>query len=281
LIFTAYSNVSSRRFVMKYGILMALAMFMVGSSTPLTGQAMTILGQVTDRRTGEPLAVGLVSVKGTELSDRLRPDGVFVLEVPTFPVTLVVSSLGYRTEEVQLAPFQKVVKVDLDVDALELERLVVTGRATEMERRHLANAVAALGEDRINMIPAGVLEETLHGKVAGLQIKQSSAAPGGGNMLRLRGISSIFGPAGPLYVLDGVIVSDARMDIGMNAISLAEGTDVIAAARHDGIPNRIADLNPNDIASIEILRGAAATVMYGSRGARGVVVIKTKRGGGG
>ena len=265
---------------MKCGALVILASLAVVQAAAVSAQSTTIVGQVTDRRTGNPLAVGLVTVKGTQLSDRLRPDGVFVLDVPDSAVTLVVSSLGYKTEEVRLMVRQELVRVALEVDALKLERLVIGGRATEMERRHLANAVAVLGEDRIGTVPAGSLEETLHGKVAGLQVKRGSAAPGGSNILRLRGISSIFGSVGPLFVLDGVIVSDARLDGGMNAISLAEGKNRIAGTGHDGIPNRIADLNPNDIASVEILRGAAATVMYGSRGAKGVVVIKTKRGGG-
>ena len=248
-------------------------------SVAMTAQDRTLVGQATDRTSGKPLSVGQVSVKGTLLTDRMRQDGVFVLHLPAGEATLVVSSLGYRTEEVRVFRHQEVVRVDLEVDPLKLERLVVNGRATEVERRHLAEAVASLGSDKLNTVPATTWEEMLHGKVPGLQIKQSSAAPGGGNLLRLRGISSIFGSNTPLYVLDGVFVSDARIDGGLNAISLAEGRNRISATSHDGLPNRIADLNPNDIASIEILRGAAATVGYGSRGANGVVIIKTKRGG--
>ena len=264
---------------MKYGTLAVVAMLLGVHSTLVSAQPTTIVGQVTDRRTGNPLSVGLVAVKGTQLSDRLRPDGVFVLDVPAGEVTLVVTSLGYRTKEVRLLVNQALLRVALDVDALKLERLVVSGRATEIERRHLANAVASLDSKDINSVPGATLEESLSGRVPGLQVKQSSAAPGGANLLRLRGISSIFGTGSPLFVLDGVLVSNARLDGGLNAISLAEGRNRIAGRSHDGLPSRIADLNPNDIASIEILKGAAATVQYGSRGANGVVIIKTKRGG--
>ena len=242
------------------------------------GQSRTIVGQVTDQRSGEPLSVGQVLVLGTNVRDRLRPDGVFVVHVQG-EVTLAVSSMGYRAKEVTVPTNQTVVRVALEVDVMKLERLVVTGRSSELERRHLANAVASLASEDINRVPATSLEATLHGKVAGLQVKQNSAAPGGGNLLRLRGISSLLGPGEPLYVVDGVIVSDARLDVGMNAISLAEGRGRISSSQSSAI-NRIADLNPNDIADIQILRGAAATTMYGSRGTNGVVIIKTKRGGG-
>lgn len=259
---------------------LAVAGFLVAApAAEAAGQDRTIVGQVTDGRTGRGLGVGQVTVIGTQVSDRLRPDGVFVLQVPVGEVTLLVTSLGYRAKEVLVLARQELANVQLEVDALKLERLVVNGRATEVERRHLANAVASLGSNDFNNAPATTWEEMMHGKVAGLQIKQASAAPGGSNLLRLRGISSIFGNNTPLFVLDGVIVSDARIDGGLNAVSLAEGRNRIAGTSHDGLPNRIADLNPNDIASVEILRSAAATMMYGSRGANGVVIIKTKRGG--
>ncbi len=264
---------------MKTLVFTLVALIIVPLSTSLDAQTRTIAGQVTDSRTGKPLSVGQVTVQETGFTDRLRADGVFVLHVPTQEVTIEITSLGYIKEELVVSIVQELVRVDLEVDALRLGRLIVSGRGTEMERRHLAQAITSLDSDHINRVPASTWEEMLHGKVVGLQVKQSSAAPGGANLLRLRGISSIFGSNTPIYVLDGVVVSDARIDGGMNAISLAEGRNRIAATSADGLPNRIADLNPNDIASIEILRGAAATVMFGSRGANGAVIIKTKRGG--
>lgn len=264
---------------MKYLIAAVTTVLLGVQVAAAQAQARTIVGQVTDQRTGEPLSVGQVLVRGTDIKDRLRPDGVFVVHVQG-EVTLVVSSMGYRVKEMTVPPNQSVVRVALEVDVMKLERLVVSGRSSELERRHLANAVASLSSEDINKVPAASLEATLHGKVAGLQVKQSSAAPGGGNLLRLRGISSLLGPGQPLFVVDGVVVSDARLDVGMNAISLAEGSRRIAGSQASAI-NRIADLNPNDIADIQILRGAAATTLYGSRGTNGVVIIKTKRGGGG
>jgi TonB-dependent SusC/RagA subfamily outer membrane receptor len=117
-------------------------------------------------------------------------------------------------------------------------------------------------------VPAASLEQGLQGKVPGADIQYNSGTPGGDLQLRLRGVTSILGSVAPLYVLDGTILSDASVPIGTATIT---GGD-------DFVPSRIADLNPNDIASIEILKGAAATTLYGSKGSNGVVVIKTKRG---
>ena len=109
-----------------------------------SAQDRALLGVVTDSRTGEPLAAGQVCVRGNELSDRLRPDGVFVLRVPPEELTLVVSGPGYKTEEVRVLPHQAMVRVELEADALKLERLMVSGRATEVDRRHSANSGALL-----------------------------------------------------------------------------------------------------------------------------------------
>lgn len=241
-------------------------------------QARTIVGQVTDQRTGRPVGVGLVRVLGLRISDRLRPDGVFVLYAPERKVTILVSGIGYRGKKIQVPAYQEVVKVALEPDLLQLERLIIRGRAPDVERRHVATAVSSVNADEISDVPGANLEQALHGKVAGLQIQQHSSAPGGSSRIRIRGITSIFGSGQPLYVMDGVIVSNAMIEGGMNAISLAGGRNRISSVDHAAPMNRIADLNVNDIESIEILRGSAATFMYGSRGANGVIIITTKRG---
>src|SRR6185503_13419742 len=114
------------------------------------------------------------------------------------------------------------------------------------------------------------------GKLAGANLQFNSGAPGGGAQIRLRGISTINGQASPLFVMDGVILSNVAIGSGSNAItSAAAGANTIP--QEDPV-NRIADLNPNDIESIEVLKGASAAALYGSKAANGVVIITTKRG---
>ena len=231
-------------------------------------QTRTIIGRVTDFYSGEPIPEGHVSVKGMSIGDNLRPDGVFVLHVPVREVTIVVSSDGYRTREVAIPIDQEAVIIALDVAGIELKQVVVSGRATGVHRRHLSTSNATVSGEDINRVPAASIEQALQGKVAGSDIQRNSGVPGGDFQVRLRGLTTILGSVSPLYILDGTILGDPSILGGTSAI-----TGVPAR-----VPSRIADLNPNDIASIEILKGAAASTMYGSKGANGVVIIRTRRG---
>src|SRR5262249_37926189 len=104
----------------------------------------------------------------------------------------------------------------------------------------------------------------------------NSGAPGGGNQVRIRGVNSVFGEATPLYVIDGVLVADVTIQSGLNAISASVGGN--GTSSQDNGVNRIADLNPNDIESIDVLKGASASAIYGARGTNGVIIITTRRG---
>ncbi len=223
------------------------------------GQTRTVSGRVTDARSAQPIAVGEVSVQGTGIRDRLRPDGVFVLRVPLRDVTLVVRSLGYRARAITVPRYQETAFIELAPDPFELEGVVVSGRAT--------STVTLSGRD-VYRVPAASLEEALQGKVAGVDIQQNSGAPAGDLQLRLRGVTTLLGAVSPLYVVDGTIVSGVSVGAGMAAVTGGQ----------EPVPNRIVDLNPWDIESIEILKGAAAATMYGSKGSNGVVIIRTRRG---
>jgi TonB-dependent SusC/RagA subfamily outer membrane receptor len=135
--------------------------------------------------------------------------------------------------------------------------------------------------DELTHVQAQTLEQSLQGKVAGADIQANSGAPGGGYQVRLRGISSIIGASDPLFVVDGVIISNAAIAGGQNSITKATsgaagGTGI--ASNQDNPSNRLADLDPNDIESIEVLKGASASAIYGSKASQGVVLITTKRG---
>lgn len=244
-------------------------------------QSRSLSGTVTDSLTGEPVSAGAVVVRGTGTGTAIRPNGQFTLaNVPTGEFTLVVRSLGYRSREVPVAAGATTVVISLARDVFRIDQVVVTGQATTIERRSAPNAVALVDAQDLAIVPTASIEQQLVGKVAGADIQQNSGAPGGGVQVRLRGVTSVNADAQPLYVVDGVVMSDVAIASNQNAITNASG-GASPTLNQDAQVNRIADLNPNDIESIEILKGASASAMYGGRASNGVVIVTTKRGRGG
>ena len=137
-------------------------------------------------------------------------------------------------------------------------------------------AVSVVNAEQLTRVAAPTVDNALQGKVAGAVISQNSGAPGGGTQVQLRGVSTILGSYSPLYVVDGVIVNNATINGGLNVISGAGGGNF--SGSQDQSVNRIADLNPNDIENIQILKGPSASSIYGSKGTNGVIIITTKRG---
>ena len=253
----------------KFGLLVLLVLF-VGLSDALA-QTRVVTGRITRLTTGDPIQSARITVPGTTVSTFTDGDGVFSIGVPTGPVQLLIRAVGFQRVELLVPPAQSRVEVALDLDILRLDEVVVTGTATSVERRHLAQAVATVSAEEIARVPAATVEQALYARVPGADVQANNGAPGGGMQIRLRGISSIMGAATPLYVVDGVIVNDGTVPTGVFVITRGGGTQ-------DNSPNRIADLNPNDIEHIEILKGAAASAIYGSKANSGVILITTKRG---
>ncbi|MBI4420301.1 MAG: SusC/RagA family TonB-linked outer membrane protein [Gemmatimonadetes bacterium] len=240
-------------------------------------QTRIITGRVSDSLTAEPVSSGQVTVQGTTIGAAVRDDGTFTLAVPPRDVTISIRSIGFRRRDISVPASQNSVDVALARDYFQLEAIVVTGQATGVEKRNLANAVATVTADQLTKAPAATVEQQLQGKISGANISQNSGAPGGGMMVRLRGVTSIIGTFTPLYVVDGVIVSDAAIFNGTNFLRRAFGASGIAG-NQDNPVNRIADLNPNDIESVEVLKGASASAIYGSKASNGVIIISTKKG---
>jgi len=240
-------------------------------------QQRPISGKVTSAVSGEPVAGATVSVVGTPVAAVTNERGEFSLNAPAGAATLLVRNIGFKHQQIAVAPEQSRVEVRLEQDVFNLEAVVITGLATGMERRNVGNAVATVSASDLGFAPAPSLEQQLQGKVAGADIQQNGGAPGGGLQVRLRGVTSINATAEPLYVVDGVIVSDVAIPSNQNAVTNAAGGSN-PSLNQDAQVNRIADLNPNDVESIEILRGASASAIYGQKASNGVVVIKTKRG---
>ncbi|GAA4432887.1 TonB-dependent receptor [Pontibacter saemangeumensis] len=208
-------------------------------------QGTAVTGKVTgDDGQGVPGAT--VVVKGTTVGTATDANGNFTLSVPSGSNTLVVSFIGYETQEVAIGN-RSTVNVSLATDVKALEEVVVVGYGTQ-ERADVTGAISSVQGDALERIPTPTVAQALQGQTPGVQVTANSGAPGAGSSIRIRGAGTI-GNNNPLYVVDGVQV---------------EGN--------------INYLNSNDIASIEILKDASATAIYGSRAANGVVVVTTKKG---
>jgi TonB-linked SusC/RagA family outer membrane protein len=239
-------------------------------------QVRQVSGRVTNSQTDQGLGGATVAVIGTEIVAETNNEGNYILSLPDGDRTLVFRAIGFKRQQVALTASQTTADVALDPDVFRLEEIVITGQATGVERQNLPNAVATVSASELNRAPAPTLESALQGKIPGAYIQANSGAPGGGYQLNLRGVSTINGSVDPLYVVDGIVVSNAAIPNGQNAVSCAQcGGN---PRNQDNPVNRIADLNPEDIERIEVLKGGSAAAIYGSKATNGVVIITTKRG---
>ncbi|SDG13315.1 TonB-linked outer membrane protein, SusC/RagA family [Dyadobacter soli] len=215
----------------------------------------TIKGTVSDEK-GATLPGVSVVLKGTQRGTSTGAAGDFSLEIPDGgqPV-LVFSFVGYKSQEVTVGN-QSTVTVNLAPDENALEEVVVVGYGT-VKKSDLTGAVGTVKAEVLQERPASSLNQGLSGRITGVNVSSNSGRPGGRANIRIRGASSISVSNNPLYVIDGVI---------LNAVELANGSTPIDY------------LNPNDIASIEVLKDASSTAIYGARGANGVILVTTKRG---
>ncbi len=247
------------------------------AATSVAAQTRQVTGKVTEEGSGTPIASAQVQVRGSTTGALTREDGTFSVRVPSGDVVLVVRRLGYPPVEARVAAGTSDVAITMRKDALKLDQVVITGQATGISRRNLSTSVASVSAEQVTKVSAVAVDQALQGKIAGAQISTSTGAPGGGNRVRIRGISSILGSAQPLYVVDGVITSDVSIGNGTNRVTRAAG-NAISAVTQEAPVNRISDLNPNDIESVEVLKGSAASAIYGSKASGGVILITTKRG---
>ncbi len=225
----------------------------------------TISGEVTDEK-GEPLIGATVIAVGTSSGTTTDVDGSFTLTVPDNGAVLEVSYVGYVTQKVSVGDQTKV-SITLELDQQQLEEVVVVGYGTA-KVKDLTGSVARIGEDDfikgVNVSP----DQAIQGKVAGVNIINNSGQPGGAVTFRIRGNTSIRAGQQPLFVVDGVPLDGRNTNPGSSLSQLGSAPD----------SNPLSFLNPNDIASIDILKDASATAIYGSRGANGVVIVTTKKG---
>ncbi len=220
----------------------------------------TITGTVTSATDGSALPGVSVIVKGTNIGTITDVNGKYTLEVPADAKTLVFSFVGYKTVEVPIT--SNVINVQMKEEAVGLQEVVVTALGISRQKKALDYAVQELGGEDVSQVKTTNVLTSLSGKIAGVQITQSSGAVGASANIVIRGYRS-FGNNMPLFVVDGTPISNAT-----NGGSQWGGVD---------FGNALMDLNPDDIASISVLKGANATALYGSRGANGVILITTKK----
>lgn len=235
-----------------------------------------IAGTVADD-TGEPLIGVNIFVPGSTVGTATDLDGAFELDVPGESAELVFTYTGFKEKRMTVARGSEKLVVILESDIANLSEVVVTGLATTVKRSNLASSVARLeANDLTGVAIPSTTESALVGKFNGAEIKANSGAPGGGFSFKLRGTTSISGSSQPLIILDGVYIDNSSIPAGLNIVSAAASGG--STSNQDNPSSRLADIDVNDIESIEVLKGASTAAIYGSRAAGGVVIITTKRG---
>ncbi|WP_149276467.1 SusC/RagA family TonB-linked outer membrane protein [Pareuzebyella sediminis] len=225
-------------------------------------------GNVTDSNDGAPIPGVSVYLESTTVGGVTDFDGNYVFQSSLAPgsYTLIASYLGYATNRIEInagTATDIVTDISLSEDLLSLDEVVVTGNTVGVNKRTLGNAISSVNADDLVDNGATAVDQAISGKTTGALVQQNSGDPAGGISIRLRGPSTVLGSSDPLYIVDGIIISNSSnqlIDLGGNA------------------QNRLADLNPNDVERIEIIKGAAAAAIYGSRASNGVVQIFTKKG---
>lgn len=224
-------------------------------------QNRTITGKVTDQSSGEGLPGVAVLVKGTTVGTTTSYDGSYSINVPSNATTLVYRFISYLAVEKSIGN-ATVINVALSADTKQLEEVVVVGYGTQSKAR-VTSAISRVSSEELAEQPVPNVAQALQGRVAGVQITSGSGRPGAPISVNVRGRASLEAGNNPLYVIDGVILPSNN-----NATPSAVGAGI----------SPLANLNPEDIESVEVLKDAAAAAIYGSRGSNGVVIITTKSG---
>lgn len=257
-----FSFVKRFRFMSSLFVLMMLGFTLHAQTTTYT-----LKGNVTDN-IGEPAPGVSVQVKNTDMGEITDFSGNYSLQVNLNAgnYTLVFRSLGLVTKEVKITLGTEVETVNdvvMNLDILGLDEIVITGAGVLTSKKQLGNTISSIKGLEISESGSVGITAALSGKLAGIQVSQNSGDPAGGISVRLRSASTVNGSSDPLYIIDGVIVNNNSTNVlGTRGVT----------------QNRMSDISPQDIDRIEVIKGAAAAAIYGSRASNGVVQIFTKKG---
>ncbi|KAB7732141.1 SusC/RagA family TonB-linked outer membrane protein [Rudanella paleaurantiibacter] len=243
-------------------------------------QSRTLSGVVRDAN-GQPIPGANIVIRGTNRGATTDAQGRYTLSDVPATGRVQISSIGFLSKEQDLGNGQTSLDVSLAEDVANLEEVVVSGLATNVKRSNLANAVTLLDSKALTGTTTPTTTDgAFQGKIAGANIVANSSVPGGGFNLQFRGVSTLGASASqPLFIVDGVYIDNGQYSNGRSAANKAAAGS--AASTQDNNANRLADLNPDDIETVEVLKGSSAAAIYGTRANAGVVIITTKRGKGG
>ncbi|MCX6292090.1 MAG: SusC/RagA family TonB-linked outer membrane protein [Bacteroidetes bacterium] len=245
-----------------------------------TAQERTITGKLTsaDDKSGIP-GVSIV-VKGTTIGTTTDVDGNYKLVIPTNAKTLRFSAVGMKTKEIEIGASNNLDLV-MESDVFKLDEVVVTALGISREKKALGYSTQTVTDDQLGKSGTGNVLSELSGKVSGLSVINSAGDPGSGTYMQLRGVTSLTGSNQPLIVIDGVPIDNSINNYdptnGFGFLASGANGNSVGGTNPD---NRGIDINPNDIASITVLKGPAATALYGIEAASGAIIITTKKGGG-
>jgi TonB-linked SusC/RagA family outer membrane protein len=243
-----------------------LTCFSLALALAVWAQERTVTGRVTSTEDGSPLPGVNVVVKGTTSGTVTDADGRYSISVPSPNAQLVFSFIGMQSQEITVGE-RTVVDVSLALDVTQLSEVVVTSQGIARERKALGYAVTAVGSDQLAARPIGDISRVLQGKIPGVVINPTGGTTGTGAQINIRGYSTITGNTQPLWVVDGVPFNTSTNDQS----GFTTGGAATAVSRFQ-------DLDPNTIESINVLKGLAATTLYGTQGRNGVILVTTKGG---
>ncbi|MDZ7742192.1 MAG: TonB-dependent receptor [Bacteroidota bacterium] len=241
-------------------LLIAMSMLFILIAQQLAAQERTLQGRVYDKSDGSTLPGVSIRVVGTSQGTISDTEGKYRLQLPESADSLMFSFIGMKTI-VKKIPASLQLDVRMESAQVGLDEVVVIGYGT-VKKSDLTGSVSSINSDVLEEIPANSFDQEIQGRISGVRVTQLSAQPGGATSIRIRGGNSIMAGTEPLYVIDGVIMEGDK------------NFSFIGSPAENGLSS----INPSDIASIDILKDASATAIYGARGANGVVIITTKRG---
>ena len=236
-----------------------IAFLIITGMQLLSAQTQQVSGNVTSSEDGLPLPGVTILVKGTTTGTVTDFEGNFVISVDPESTILIFSFIGMKKQEHPLNG-QSILNIVMDPDNLGLEEVMVVGYGSQI-KASVSGSITKLSGDEIRNIPVATFESAIQGRTSGVYVANTSGKLGEGMKVRIRGSSSISADNQPLYVVDGLVITSQSQGI-----------------RNNSPTNPMADINPNDIESITILKDASAAAIYGSRASNGVVIITTKRG---
>jgi TonB-dependent starch-binding outer membrane protein SusC len=256
------------------------AMFLcfLGAFASAFAQELVVSGSVVDDR-GKVAAGVSIKAKGIAAGGFSDSKGLFRVRIPNAnSATLVFSYIGFKPFELKVTESKSDVVVKLQEDVLRTSEIVVTGLASGIKKANSPTSIGTISEKELLPAPAQTVDQAFAGKFAGVSIRQNTGAPGGGMSVTLRGATTLTGSSQPLYIVDGVIINNGTFSGGQNTVTAAGAGGAQGGASQEQSVNRIADINPNDIEDVQVLKGPSAAAAYGAKAASGVIIIKTKQG---